>query len=181
MNATCWHNISPNIVGIVLADVMHDVGWGCSNDHNMLGNVACMMISTAGESGFDILLYSMQPAGWTIWPLRGRVEELVSARFFFLLASGADKFFRAAHVFFFIAISCMHMISFLTVKALQEFFSQIFHSPPPPSKIKWSTPKWPAVKLFPIRVILEIYEYLIYQLKVCFVYQESPSTDFYWL
>ena len=35
------------------------------------------------------------------------------------------------------------MIFFSTVKALQEFFSQILRSPPPlpPSKIKWSTPK----------------------------------------
>ena len=47
------------------------------------------------------------------------MEELVSARTFFSLASGAGNSFRAVHAFFF------------TVKALQEIFSQIFHSPPP--------------------------------------------------
>ena len=65
------------------------------------------------------------------------MEELVSTRFFFSLASGAGNSFIAVHAFF-LSHSCC-MILFWTIKALQEFFSQIFHSPPPP-KIKWSTP-----------------------------------------
>ena len=55
------------------------------------------------------------------------MEELVSAKFFFSLASGAGNFFRAVYAFFFSHSCCM---TFLTVKALLEFFSQIFHSSP---------------------------------------------------
>ena len=52
--------------------------------------------------------------------VKGRVEELVSARIFFSLASGAGNFLRAVHAFFYSHSCCVIFV--LTVKALQEFF-----------------------------------------------------------
>ena len=66
------------------------------------------------------------------------MEELVSARIFFSLASGVGNILRAVYAIFHSHSCCM--ILFLTVKALQEFFSSDL--PLPPSKIKWSTPKF---------------------------------------
>ena len=56
------------------------------------------------------------------------MEELVSARIFFSLASGAGTIFRAVYAFF-LAIH-VAWVFFFTAKALQEIFSQIFHSSP---------------------------------------------------
>ena len=55
------------------------------------------------------------------------MEELVSARIFLTSKWCRHNFFRAVYAFF----SVIHVeYFFLTAKALQEFFSQIFHSSP---------------------------------------------------
>ena len=58
----------------------------------------------------------------------------MSARIFLSVASGAGNFLELCMHFVYSHLCCM---IFFTVKALQEIFLQIFHSP---SKIKWSTP-----------------------------------------
>ena len=55
----------------------------------------------------------------------GRIGLIVQD--FFCTGQWCRQFFRAVHAFFYGHLYC---IIFLTVKALQEFFSQIFHSPP---------------------------------------------------
>ena len=54
------------------------------------------------------------------------MEELVSARIFFSLASGAGYSFRAVHAYFYSHSCCMTF--FFTVTALQEIIFLIFHS-----------------------------------------------------
>ena len=63
------------------------------------------------------------------------MEELVSARIFFHLVSGAGNFFRAVYTFFWPFV--LH--DFFDCKGFAEIFS-LKSSTPPPSKIKWSTP-----------------------------------------
>ena len=64
------------------------------------------------------------------------MEELVSARIFFSLASDAGNFFRAVYAFFFSHSCCM---IFFDCKGFAGFFL-LKSSTPPPSKIKWPTP-----------------------------------------
>ena len=52
------------------------------------------------------------------------MEELVSARIFFSLASGASTIFLGLCMYFF-SHSCCMFACFFTAKALQEIFPQI--------------------------------------------------------